>query len=863
MRRLLPFALLCALCLLCFAAGAAARTVSLDGIVYEVKQEYDGEYAEFIGFEEGVQYAVVHQAVEGYPAWYYLPGDGYADTAIQTLTVGSEVRDLNQVMGLPSLLYGMHGLQTIRLNTGLASVGDSLAYGNEYATAFVVEEGNPSYKEEDGVLFTKDGRMLIAYPGGREGAYGIPEGTLFLNRSAFASAKHLTRLTFPESITWLDADALWGAEAMTELVLPASMKNMGDGSMPYQGALQKVEITQGNQWYQSVDGVVYSRDGKTLVYFPCGKGGTYDIPEGVTAISVYAFQGNGSLEGLTLPEGVTMLPAGIFSSMSALKALTLPASLQSMEDWSMPTGESFQAVTVREGNSQYQSIDGVLFSRDGKTLLYYPSGRQGNYTVPEGTISLAGSAFASAYGLRSITFPEGITALPDYLFSGAANLEEVHLPASLIELGEGALPAYGALRRVEVAAGNPVYKDIDGVLFQGTALLLYPPAHGSSYDVPPGTTTIGNYAFEGRDMLQTVTIPRSITELSERMFSNCTSLLRVSLPITLQKIGKRAFANCIALSGITLPPGLTEVGDWAFYNCPSLGGVSVPDGVTKIGANVFKEYGSAFVLYAGVKSAGYWHAWEYELPWAEQAGTAAKVPDPVGRTTTSAVVNNASNSALLNLYASPSSKGKSLGKYANGTTVQVLDTSNGWAHVQVNGQEGYMALDSVVFTDGLAGLVRVTWGRKRQDIKGSLKLYEAPYEKAASQRIADDVSMRILDTQGVWYRVLLNGQEGYVPVQDLSVVYSRDPEYDEAGTVHYYVVANPDSHDRLNLREAPSTKSRSLGKYCSGTQVRDLDYGEATDGWVHVSVDGLEGYMMDQYLISIDFGGEPNLWGQG
>ncbi len=862
MRRLLPLALLCALCLFGFAAGAAARTVSLDGIVYEIKQEYNGEYAEFIGFEAGAQSAAIHQVVEGCPVWYYLREDGYANTAVKTLTIGAEVRDLNQVTGLPSLLYAMQGLQTIRLNAGLTSVGDSLTYGSGYVNAFAVEEGNPSYKAVDGVLFTKDG-ALVVYPGGREGAYDIPAGTLSVNRGAFASAKHLTRLTVPESITWLDGGALWGTETMTELVLPASMTNMGEGSMPYQGALQKVEITQGNQWYQSVDGVVYSRDGKTLVYFPSGRGGTYDIPEGVTAISVYAFQGNGSLEGLTLPEGITVLPTGTFSAMRALKTLTLPASLQSIEDWSMPIGEAFQTVTVREGNSQYQSIDGVLFSRDGKTLLYYPSGRQGDYTVPEGTLFLAGGAFASAFGLQSIALPEGITSLPDYFFSSATHLEKVYLPASLVKLGESALPAYGTLRRVEVAAGNPVYKDIDGVLFQGTALILYPPAHGSSYDVPPGTTAIGNYAFEGRDMLQTVTIPRSVTELSEGMFSSCTSLLRVSLPITLQKIGKRAFANCIALSGITLPPGLTEVGDWAFYNCPSLGGVTVPNGVTKLGINVFLRHGSAFVLYAGEKSAGYWHAWEYELPWAEQAGAAAAVPNPARRATQSAVVNNASNSALLNLYASPSSKGKALGKYANGTTVQVLNTSDGWARVQVNGQEGYMALDSVVYTDNLTSLVRVTWGRKRQEINSSLKLYEAPYEKAASQRIAQDVSMRILDAQGVWYRVLLNGQEGYVQVKDLNVVYSREPEYDEVGAVHYYVVANPDSHDRLNLREAPSTKSRSLGKYCSGIQVRDLDYGEVKDGWVHVSVDGQEGYMMAEYLISIDFGGESSLWGQG
>jgi len=120
--------------------------------------------------------------------------------------------------------------------------------------------------------------------------------------------------------------------------------------------------------------------------------------------------------------------------------------------------------------------------------------------------------------------------------------------------------------------------------------------------------------------------------------------------------------------------------------------------------------------------------------------------------------------------------------------------------------------------------------------------------------------MRILDTVGVWYHVLIQDHEGYVPVQILNVAHSR-PQYYEEEYIHYFVVANSKPQDRLHLREEPSTKSQSLGRYFNGTQVEVI--GDIQDGWAHVRVDGREGYMMSQYLLSIDFGGEQSLWGHG
>lgn len=856
MRRLILCVLISALGLMCFfALGAYAETVTLDGIRYEIK---DG-YAICMGFVEGAQSVTAHAMVNGYQTQYIWTGEQEKDQAVKEVVVGPEITGLDQIDSFPSLLSMCQAVERIVLPASLTSMGDRRSYDNGSLREFVVADDNPAYRAIDGVLFSKDSGTLLAFPESKGEEYDIPAGTVSIGVDAFGYNEHLTRLTIPEGITELAESTLWGLSNLKDIVLPASLVRIGNNTLPGGGALERIAVAQSNPFFQSLDGVLFSKDGKTLVFFPSGRGGDYDIPLGTTAVMGYAFGANTALISLTVPEGITELPEGAFLQLSGLTQLSLPASLRAMSQMALPGHGALEKITVADGNENYQTYDGVLFSRDGKTLLRFPAGRIGTYEIPPGTIILADNSFDGCDTLTGITVPDGVSALPKYIFSGCVGLEEIHLPATITEIGEYALPGYGAIRRVEVKEGNRRYRSVDGVLFEGEELIYYPLCHGQSYDVPAGTVSIRNGAFSNNEMLETVSIPRSVKEIGEETFYRCASLARVSLPITLTRIGRSAFANCIALSGIVLPPSLAKLEDMAFYNCPSLSQIRVPDGITVLDAYVFRGHGPDFVLYASKRSAGYWHAWEYDIPWAEPGGVPGIIK-LVDRQTQSAVVNNASNQELSDLFSKPDNGSKSLGKkYANGTTVQVLETKDDWAHVQMYGAEGYMPLEALMFTDKFNDLVRITYGRKRQDIGDPLRLYAEPSEEAPSEDITEDAAIRIVDTVGVWYHVLVKEQEGYVPVQNLNVACDRQRTYEEEGC---YVVSNPKSSDRLHLREEPSTKSTSLGRYFNGTQVEVIG-GDAPEGWVHVRVDGNEGYMMVQYLVTVYWGGESSLWGHG
>lgn len=115
---------------------------------------------------------------------------------------------------------------------------------------------------------------------------------------------------------------------------------------------------------------------------------------------------------------------------------------------------------------------------------------------------------------------------------------------------------------------------------EGTFLIAYV---GNDYDVviPEKTTRIGNGAFAGNKVINTVKIPQNVTSIGDSAFENCINLCTISLPNNLLSIGDSAFAGCTQLEGtsdklLALPEGLIRLGDSAFADCRGLYSVYIP-----------------------------------------------------------------------------------------------------------------------------------------------------------------------------------------------------------------------------------------------------------------------------------------------
>lgn len=136
--------------------------------------------------------------------------------------------------------------------------------------------------------------------------------------------------------------------------------------------------------------MLFTADFKTLVCYPQGKGcDNYVVPDSVTNIAENAF-------------------SSFVSPWTAdsCKRITLPKSINEITDTTFKHHESLKWIEC--DNEHYKSIDGVLFTADCKTLVYYPRGREDSqYIIPDTVTKIENRAFASNSYLRKIIVPKG------------------------------------------------------------------------------------------------------------------------------------------------------------------------------------------------------------------------------------------------------------------------------------------------------------------------------------------------------------------------------------------------------------------------------------------------------------------------
>ena len=152
-------------------------------------------------------------------------------------------------------------------------------------------------------------------------------------------------LKFEGGITHFYPDQFTGTSAR-EIYLPSSLMDYGR-AFKYSSQLEKITIPETNRTYATRDGVLFSKDMKTLLLCPTQKPGTgYDIPDGVELIEDSAFKCNATLETVTIPDSVTVIQSMAFEECTALKNIVIPASVTEVGENAFFRCESLESLTV-------------------------------------------------------------------------------------------------------------------------------------------------------------------------------------------------------------------------------------------------------------------------------------------------------------------------------------------------------------------------------------------------------------------------------------------------------------------------------------------------------------------------------------
>jgi BspA type Leucine rich repeat region (6 copies) len=262
-------------------------------------------------------------------------------------------------------------------------------------------------------------------------------------------------------------------------------------------------VVQAQDAYSTnADGSIYTystnADGSANIVAYAGPPWVVTIPTNingltVTSIGTYAFNNDTSLTSVTIPGSVTSIGHNAFEGCTRLTNATIDNGVTNIGDETFVICTSLTNIAVSASNPAYSSLGGVLFDKAQATLLEFPGGLGGGYTITNTVTSIGIWAFELCTGLRSVTIPNSVTSIGQAAFSQCSSLTNATIGSGVTSLGQDA------------------FEDCYNL---------------TSVTIPGSVTNIGVGAFYNSG-LTNVTIPNSVTSIGGSAFVYCTRLTKV------------------------------------------------------------------------------------------------------------------------------------------------------------------------------------------------------------------------------------------------------------------------------------------------------------------------------------------------
>jgi len=324
----------------------------------------------------------------------------------------------------------------------------------DHLTGFSVDSASTSFAAADGVLFSKDGTVLLCYPEGRSGtSYSIPSGVKRIAPGAFYSCDSLTSITIPSSVTTIEDSAFRYCAGLSGIIFPYSVKTIGDAAFQYCNSLTSIAL-----------------------------------PEGLAAIGKYAFNSCSSLSFVTLPDSLTCIGMDAFGDCSALTEIYFRGKA--------PTdigGNSFKNVNAAVYYLPLDSWTEGIRQNYGGTLTWICNNKCGDnltWKLSDGVLTISGTGdmwdcdispspwYNQVSSITSAKVSAGVTNIGFEAFYGCGALTSITIPDSVKSIGMRAFGSCTALKKISFGGGAP---SIEASAFEDVTATAYYPATNTSW----------------------------------------------------------------------------------------------------------------------------------------------------------------------------------------------------------------------------------------------------------------------------------------------------------------------------------------------------------------------------------------------
>lgn len=266
-----------------------------------------------------------------------------------------------------------------------------------------VDKNNKNYMDRDGILFTKDRKVLITYPRKRKGfLYTIPDTVTSIGDSAFFNCR-LRKITIPRGVTSIGRSA-FSCSKLKEITISDTVMNIEKYAFSSCENLLDIKVDKNNKNYADKDGVLLTKDEKVLIKYPIGRmESVYTIPDTVTSIGEWAFS-ESKLMFVENLDKVTKIGKSAFSNCENLRYVKLSESLKVIENW-----------------------------------VFYGCLNLIDITIPKSVATIKDNAFGNCFSFTSITIPNSVTNIEYDTFRNCLNLGSIEIPKSVTSIGNNAL----------------------------------------------------------------------------------------------------------------------------------------------------------------------------------------------------------------------------------------------------------------------------------------------------------------------------------------------------------------------------------------------------------------------------------------
>ena len=333
--------------------------------------------------------------------------------------------------------------------------------------------------------------------------------------------ENITEIIVKEGITSIANVAFIQMPLVERITFPSTLNQIGFYCFDFNKRMKEIVIPESNRYLRSVNGVMYTKNMTELIYYPMAK---------------------------------------------EESTIVIPATIKKIRDEALSYTFNIKEIIVEEGNKYYKSVDGVLFSKDMKTIIQYPLGNErSKFIIPFGVTTINDNCFFSSK-LETVIFEGHVDLIGHNAFYNNTNLKQVkYYDVKKPKLcGMNAFYKCDNFEKITVAKKYDLdyfcdFRNVTKKLAGGfcgemvawnyinNVLRVY--GKGPMWDLDVKSIAWSDFKLD----IVEIIVDEGITKLGDNAFNGCKNVEKITLPKSLKRQGKNVFTGCDKLNKDDLP----------------------------------------------------------------------------------------------------------------------------------------------------------------------------------------------------------------------------------------------------------------------------------------------------------------------